>query len=343
MLVSALPLGVVLAEADGTIVFRNAFAQNFVNARHSEALVESALSKLLDDARGGRRLERSVDLYGPPRRNLELRSFPVLEDGNVEGLAVTIEDVTEARRIEDVRRDFIANVSHELKTPVGAIGILAETLSEADDPEVVSRLSDRLHDESHRLGQTIDDLLTLSRIESGERFEPSVVTIDSILTSAVTRVQAAADRAGVSLAREVHDDDLTIVGDERQLSSAIGNLVENAVKYSDAGSTVTLRAEQQGEWLALSVTDNGIGIPEADLDRVFERFYRVDHARRRSTGGTGLGLAIVRHVALNHAGSVDVTSVEGEGSTFTLFLHPRRADELFETNESAPSEVSIHG
>jgi two-component system sensor histidine kinase SenX3 len=219
-----------------------------------------------------------------------------------------------------MRRDFVANISHELKTPVGALVVLAETLAGEDDPSVVSRLASRLQGEADRVARTIDDLLELSRIEAEEAPTREPVPVRVVLAEAADRVGPAADQKGVAVEVIELPERMQIIGDRRQLVSAVYNLLDNAVKYSDAGSSVELSAVTDGTSVDIIVVDHGDGIPVRDLERIFERFYRVDRARSRETGGTGLGLAIVRHVANNHRGDVAVTSAEGEGSTFTLRL-----------------------
>ncbi len=316
---ASLPLGVVVANTGGQIVYRNRVAQQFHDGRHSDVLVDSAIRDLIaivDTAP----IEREIELYGPPRRNLRLERTPIILDDRTVGTTVTVEDVTERRRVETVRRDFVANVSHELKTPVGAIGILAETLSQSDDPAVTTRLADRLQAETLRLGVLIDDLLALSRIESGEHFHDERVEVGQVIGNVVDRVAAVADQRNITLQVVGTDPDLAVQGDRRQLTSAIANLVDNAIKYSDDDSTIVVSTHRQDRRVVIDVRDTGIGIPEADLSRVFERFYRVDPGRGRDTGGTGLGLSIVRHVVLNHGGDIKVDSTEGVGTTFTLFL-----------------------
>jgi two-component system sensor histidine kinase SenX3 len=214
----------------------------------------------------------------------------------------------------------VANISHELKTPVGALGVLAETLAGEHDPDVVARLAERMQQEAFRVARTIDDLLQLSQIEAGELPSRDPVPVHLVLAEAVDRTRAAAEMQGVTLHVDEPSPRLCVVGDRRQLVSALANLCDNAVKYSDRGGAVRLCARTDGTWVEIDVADEGIGIPGNDLERVFERFYRVDRARSRDTGGTGLGLAIVRHVVQNHEGSVTVRSREGEGSTFTLRL-----------------------
>jgi two-component system sensor histidine kinase SenX3 len=228
--------------------------------------------------------------------------------------------VTERRRLEAVRRDFVANISHELKTPVGALALLAETLLNEDDAAVTQRLAERIVTESFRVGRTIEDLLELSRIESGELPRREPVPVDLVVAEAMERIRPAAEQAGIDLVVREPDRRLAVFGDRRQVVSAIYNLLDNAVKYSDPGSAVEVFAATDGREVEIAVRDHGIGIPARDLERVFERFYRVDQARSRQTGGTGLGLAIVRHVMQNHDGSVRVDSRPGDGSTFTLCL-----------------------
>jgi len=310
----AIPQAVLIADADGRVVVRNRVADTFADARHSDALVEAAIDELLTEALAGQAGTRPIDLFGPPRRTLVIAATPLPD-----GALVVVDDISERRRLEATRRDFVANISHELKTPVGAMGLLAETLLAEDDRQVASRLAERIVNEAFRLDRTIEDLLVLSRIEGEEIAAHEPVSTGLLVADAVERIRPAAEQAGIEVAVE-EVDELAIVGDRRQLVSALYNLLDNAVKYSDEGDEVEVRAIAEGSNVVLQVQDHGIGIPKGDLERVFERFYRVDQARSRTTGGTGLGLAIVRHVATNHAGQVRVESRLGEGSTFTLVL-----------------------
>jgi two-component system sensor histidine kinase SenX3 len=266
-------------------------------------------------ARTGAPQERRLELSIPTRRDLLIRGYP-LRDSSVVAI---IEDVSERQRLESVRRDFVANVSHELKTPVGALSLLAEALDGEDDLEVVVRLAARIGQESERLVRIIDDLLDLSRIEAGQPAEPADVPVASVVRESVESIAPVAASLGVVLQFD-EPPAVTVRGDRRDLVSALCNLIDNAVKYSEPGGTVTVKASIDDGRVALAVADTGVGIPARDMERIFERFYRVDRARSRLTGGTGLGLSIVRHVAANHGGTVKVESVEGEGSTFTLSL-----------------------
>ncbi len=317
-----IPQGVIIASETGEIIFRNRVATTFAVARHGEALVSAAIIELIEGALEGRTQQRSLDLFGPPRRTLVVRATPLDDHRRTVGALAVIDDVSERRRLEAVRRDFVANISHELKTPVGALALLAETLAGEEDLDVARRLAERMMTEAFRVGRTIDDLLELTRIEAEEAKTRDPVPVHLVLAEAVERIRPAAEQHGIEIRVAEPRRGLTVVGDRRQLTSAIFNLLDNAVKYSDTGDTVDVRVavSVEGDRLAIEVEDHGIGIPARDLERIFERFYRVDRARSRQTGGTGLGLAIVRHVASNHEGDVRVASHEGEGSTFTLIL-----------------------
>ena len=238
-------------------------------------------------------------------------------------ILVLADDQTAARRIDETRRDFVANISHELKTPIGAIALLAEAVEEAaDDPAAVRKFASRMGIESARLADLVSQIIELSRLQSDNPLvDPEVVDIDEVLTEAVDRRRMDAERnritltvAGISGTR--------VMGSARQLGVAVGNLVENAIAYSDPGARVVVAAHVQArsddDYVEITVSDNGIGIPPAEVDRIFERFYRVDYARSRANGGNGLGLAIVKHIAAIHGGDVAVWSQVGQGSTFTI-------------------------
>jgi two-component system, OmpR family, sensor histidine kinase SenX3 len=313
---SALPHGVLVFDGGGDLVAANAAGRAYVRARHGGVLVEAAVRALLTGLADGEQRRRQVQLAGPPRQAFEIIARR-LEDGTA--TVVAVEDVSERRRLEEVRTDFVTNISHELRTPIGAISLLTETLADEDDPEVVARLARRVHDEAMRVSDTIDDLLVLSRIEAAGP-PVDVVRLGGVFREAAGRVAAAAEERGIRVVPPAAAVDVAVRGDRLQLVSAVYNLLDNAVKYSDPGTTVELDAAADADGVTIEVRDRGIGIPARDLDRVFERFYRVDRARRRGTGGTGLGLSIVRHVVANHGGEVSVSSREGEGSTFRVRL-----------------------
>jgi two-component system, OmpR family, sensor histidine kinase SenX3 len=311
---------IVVVDRSGREIVRNAIARRFVGARTGELLAADALHELLQDALAGRSSEREIQLYGPPPQILQLRVFALRRDGEVVGAVGYMRDISEARRVESVRRDFVANVTHELKTPVGALGLLAETIGTTDDPNVVRQLSERVVREAERLSRIVDDLLDLSTIEAQEAPRRQPLPVRRLVNEAFDLVHAAADAAEVPLRVTPEPPEVQIVCDARQMRSAIVNLLDNAIKYSGPGQPVEIGASLRGDRVALIVRDYGIGIPTRDLERIFERFYRIDRARSRGTGGTGLGLAIVRHIVQAHGGEVDVESCEGEGSQFTLLL-----------------------
>ncbi len=484
--------GVVLCDENGTVVYRNSRANALMTSRHGDAIAAQAVTELLEDAWHEGNAERIIDLYGPPRRTLLVRTQLIDNGRRPLGVIALIEDISERRRLEEVRRDFVANVSHELKTPMGALGLLAETLAAEPDAEVSRRLASRIHTEAFRVTRIIDDLLDLSRIEFEEAPPREPVSVNLVMADAVERVRSTADQRHIQIILNEPSPPVAVLGDRRQLVSAMHALLENAINYSYEDSTITISGELSTDWtppspplgapsttasastasttptatltptptptptpasplegnerttttldnengvtanetsilvdtppgihpsehpgkstepsaiedlmgtppigislseisastssqeqtfkpldtdisnertdisnertetsfsvsnkfddltqdgnspvapdataefeapvvgnqgtVRISVRDEGIGIPSRDLDRIFERFYRVDHGRSRVTGGTGLGLSIVRHVANNHQGWVEVESREGDGSTFTLVL-----------------------
>ncbi len=327
----ALPLGLVLCDEAGGVLFRNAQAETLMASRYGDAIAAQAVTDILSEGWLSGAAEKTIDIYGPPRRTLTIRAS-VIDDGRRPlGVLAVIEDVSERRRLEDVRRDFIANVSHELKTPMGALGLLAETLQFERDPAVAQRLAGRINSEAFRVNRIIEDLLDLSRIEGegSPMREPVPVTL--FVADALERIRTAAEQRRITLDFVEPESSFVIIGDRRQLISAVHALLENAVVYSPEGGKVTVsvrRSEERtgdegetvGPFVEIAIADEGIGIPAKDLERIFERFYRVDPGRARETGGTGLGLSIVRHVAQNHGGNILVDSREGEGSVFTLEL-----------------------
>ena len=311
--------GAVVTDATGRVVARNPVAERFSGARHADALAEEAIDELLDRARHGEPGERELQLFGPPREVLQVRALPLRRGARIVGAAAFVHDLSEIRWVESVRRDFVANVSHELKTPIGALALLSETMAAEASPVVMRQLAQRLLDEADRLARIVDDLLDLSLIEAQEAPVRDSVELPGLLGEAAERVRAAADVTGIPL-RVTEVPQLVVTCDRTQVLSAITNLLDNAVKYSEAGQVVELAAIDEGAYVSVVVRDHGVGIPARDLERIFERFYRVDRARSRTTGGTGLGLSIVRHIAQAHGGDVTVESREGEGSTFRFRL-----------------------
>lgn len=270
---------------------------------------------------------RELDLDLQPRRgstaHVRVRVGPLTS----RFMLILALDQTRERQVEAIRRDFVANVSHELKTPVGAINLLAEAVSEArDEPEAVVRFAARMQSESERLNRLVQQIIDLARLQNDQISENAVVVkVDELVSEACEHSLTESESKDIAIVRDVQPD-LLVHGDRGQLHAAVSNLVENAVAYSPEGSRVAVTARLDGGSVRITVADNGIGIPETELDRIFERFYRVDPARARATGGTGLGLSIVKHVAASNNGSVEVWSEPGAGSTFTLVLPQHRLD-----------------
>lgn len=315
----AMTTGAVIVDADGIELMRNARALPYATGRHGDALVENLIQTSIEDALRGEETDEELRLHGPPEQVLLIVGSPLVEAGELLGAVVLIDDISEQHRLDQVRRDFVANVSHELRTPVGAVSLLAETLEGEQDLSIIATFLDRIQGETARLAGLIDDLLDLSRIEGGIDAETGQVDIGAVVRESAAAVRPAADHKAIELRLNVEDSP-TIVGVESQLRSAVTNLFANAIKYTDIGGLVNGRVAVHGDEVSIVVEDSGIGVPQKDTDRVFERFYRVDRGRAADTGGTGLGLSIVRNVAINHGGRVELTSQEGVGSTFSIIL-----------------------
>ncbi|GAA4659072.1 MULTISPECIES: sensor histidine kinase [Amycolatopsis] len=311
--------GVVVLNRFGDMVLHNDRAETLGLIRDNRA-----------DARARKAAEQVVETDEPVEVDLsplEARGRqPEAVVGHVRPLGdgftvIEAVDHSEAARLEAVRRDFVANVSHELKTPVGAIALLAEAvLDAAEDVEEVRRFGGKILHESTRLGRLVTELIALSRLQGAERLpDLNVVEVDAVVREALGRTKLSAESADIEVTADP-DSDLLIEGDRTLLVTALSNLLENAVAYSPPGSPVSVSRRLVDGMVEIAVTDRGIGIAEEDQQRVFERFYRADKARSRATGGTGLGLAIVKHVAANHGGEVKLWSMPGTGSTFTLRL-----------------------
>lgn len=308
------------------------------------------LLELVREVREGQEL-RVADLQVPLGRGQATVHYAVrVAPLSADLLLALAEDRTAERRLDEVRRDFVANVSHELKTPIGAISLLAEAVQgAADDPEAVQRFGARMGKESARLAEMVQQIIELSRLQSIDPLaRADLVNLDDLFAGVVDRVRVDAEAGQVSL-RIAGEAGLEVYGDAGQLSTAVGNLVENAVLYSDPGAKVAISAhrvaeppgrdgeDEQDRYVEISVSDSGIGIAPEERQRIFERFYRVDFARSRANGGTGLGLAIVKHVVAAHGGTIEVWSQLGEGSTFTIRIPEQgvtdEADEGFAGQE----------
>ncbi len=308
-----LPIGVVIVDAKLDRKLQNMVATAMTGVRYVDILVDQAVDEMLEEVKMAKSGERILEVVAGTTRFIKIRGQAIDQQKAI----VTIEDITEKSRIDTVQTDFVANLSHELKTPIGAVAALADSLNGETETEVVWRLAERIVTESHRMSRIVDDLLDLSRVEFGGTEEWTDIDLGRVLVEVVGTNQHAAKRQGLGLSL-TGSAELLMRGDRAQLVSMFSNLVDNAIKYSEAGGVVSVESATQGDEILVTVTDHGIGIAERDQKRIFERFYRVDKARSRATGGTGLGLSIVRHIVLEHGGSIDVLSEEGVGSTFTV-------------------------
>nr|WP_041843364.1 ATP-binding protein [Actinoplanes friuliensis] len=338
----SLRVGVVVLDAEDEPVLVNPAARAMGLLRSGGAPGTIAAHPILRTLAGQVRrtgVRREVELDLPRGRaggaqaplGLHLRAVAL----NSTHVAVEAADVTESHRLARVRRDFVANVSHELKTPIGALQLLAEALLDAtelpaaeaaeqsEDLIAARRFAERIHHESARMGRLVNELLELTRLQGAEPLPtPEPVALDWVIAEVVDRTRTTASAKGIEVVY-TGPKGSTVYGSDSQVATAVTNLVENAIAYSGEDTQVVLTMREADDWIEIDVTDQGIGIAPHDVDRIFERFYRADQARSRSTGGTGLGLAIVKHIATNHGGRVDVTSTLGGGSTFTLRLPAR--------------------
>ena len=327
---SVLSSSAVVLDSEDRVLRASSAARAFGLVKGDQLLVGELLALARQVRRDGEIREGEIEVsdhkHGDRTTSFAVRVAPLgapLGAAAGGGLVLVLaEDQTESRRVEEVRRDFVANVSHELKTPVGALALLAETVEDAaDDPEAVRRFAGRMRYEASRLTSLVKDLITLSRIQAAEPVpDPAPVKLDAVVAEALDRCRMKAGARGIDLVVTTHKG-LVVEGDEDLLVTALRNLLENAIDYSPEHTRVLLSVRKAAEHtVEISVADQGIGIPERDRERIFERFYRVDPARSRATGGTGLGLAIVKHVTAAHRGNVTVWSKVGAGSTFTLRL-----------------------
>jgi two-component system sensor histidine kinase SenX3 len=342
----SLRVGVVVLDADDVPVLVNPAARAMGLLRAGATPGTVAAHPILRTLAGQVRrtgIRREVELDLPrgqtsgPHAPLGLHLRAVALDSH--HVAVEAADVTEAHRVTRVRRDFVANVSHELKTPIGALQLLAEALLDATDPATndaavtlsddmiaARRFAERIHHESARMGRLVNELLELTRLQGAEPLPaPEPVPLDWVIAEVIDRTRTTATAKRIEIVVEGQRG-MTVYGSDTQIATAVTNLVENAVAYSAEGTKVVVGVGGDDDHVEIDVTDQGIGIAPHDVDRIFERFYRADQARSRATGGTGLGLAIVKHIATNHGGRVDVSSTLGGGSTFTLRLPARPLD-----------------
>ncbi len=327
-----LPIGIVIVDLKLNRRVRNNAAAAMTGVRYVDILVDQAVDAMIDEIKIAKSGNRILEAVAGTTRYFKISGQAMDDQRGI----VTVEDITEKSRINTVQTDFVANLSHELKTPIGAVAALADSLSGETETEVVWRLAERIVTESHRMSRIVDDLLDLSRVEFGGTEEWTDIDLATVLVEVVSTNQYAAKRQGLGLSL-TGSAELLVRGDRSQLISVFSNLVDNAIKYSEIGGIVNVSSTIKGEEIMVSVTDHGIGIAERDQKRIFERFYRVDKARSRATGGTGLGLSIVRHIVLEHGGAIDIRSEEGVGSTFTVRL-PRVS---VKTKDLAKNETGV--
>jgi two-component system sensor histidine kinase SenX3 len=340
-IVALMPLGAAVVDRHRDVVYHNGRAKELglVRERQLDDEAWNAARRTLADG-----ADVEFDLLPgkrqvPGRAGLSVHGQArLLSEEDRRFAVVFVYDHSEYARMEATRRDFVANVSHELKTPVGAMSVLAEALlSSADDPETVRRFGEKVLVEATRLGNMVSELIELSRLQGAERMpDMGAVDVDDVVSEAISRHKVPADNADI-VVRTDDASGLRMHGEQALLVTALANLVSNAIAYSPRGSLVSISRRRRGDNIEIAVTDRGIGIDRKDQERVFERFFRADKARSRATGGTGLGLAIVKHVAANHGGSIGLWSQLGTGSTFTLSI-PAYAGELEPTDLSPERE-----
>jgi two-component system, OmpR family, sensor histidine kinase SenX3 len=319
-LLDEVPIATVALRGDD-VIYANAAAHRLGIVRGTFLVVSELRQTARLVRRDGVHRELAMAL---PAGDLSSGRVPVRAELHSLGgdeVGILVEDQTEAARVEAVRRDFVANVSHEVKTPVGAISLLVEAINQAeDDPGAVAKFVDRIAIETDRLSKLVQELLDLSRLQGGEPLPVmTLISVDDLIADVLDRMQPLPDAKQIRVTAD-GEQGRKVLGDFGQLVMALSNLVANAIAYSGPATRVTIAVKTREEIVEVAVTDEGIGIAQQDLGRVFERFYRVDPARSRQTGGTGLGLAIVKHVTNNHGGEVTVWSTVGVGSTFTLRL-----------------------
>jgi two-component system sensor histidine kinase SenX3 len=316
---SVLSSSAVIVDSDDAVLQASAPAVALGLVRQERLLPEALVELVQHVRRDGQVREADLTIEaGRMLKHIRARVAPLTS----RLVVVLVDDRTEVQRVEAIRRDFVANVSHELKTPIGALNLLAEAVQEAkDDPDAVVRFAGRMQIESERLTRLVQQVIDLARLQNDNASEnPMPVKVAELVSNAAEHSATEAESKSIEIAVSLTDD-AQVRGDRAQLHAAVSNLVENAVRYSPENSRVSVTVDGSvDDTVRISVADRGVGIPSEEIDRIFERFYRVDPARARATGGTGLGLSIVKHVAASHGGSVEVWSEPGTGSTFTLVL-----------------------
>ena len=318
-LVSLIEIPLAIVDGAGDIVAMSPGTQDLGLTKHTR-FASAEVRKIVERVRAtgrpaAKELELSRGPLGGATINLSIRA----DRFGANFVLVVMADKTEMRRLEEVRRDFVANISHELKTPIGAVTLLAEALQQAaDDPDTVRHFAERLSDEASRLSTLTREIIDLSRLQAEEGLEPfELLDLNDVVAAAVDHNQVTARAKGLEIVYG-GDENATVKGDSSRLTMAISNLITNAITYSVPPGRVGIGITHSGQFVEIAVSDNGIGMTPEETERVFERFYRTDQARSRSTGGTGLGLSIVKHIVGHHGGDIKVWSRPNRGSTFTL-------------------------
>lgn len=318
--------GVVLDQSD--LVFKSSPGAAQLGLIANGKLVHLALKDLVEQARAKAvAVEIETEIETGLNKDQTWIHAKAVQFGD-RYVMLLVDDLTESKKLEDTRRDFVANVSHELKTPIGAISLLAEAITGAtEDPVAVTRFAQSLQKESQRLANIVQELIQLSRVQGANLADTiDVVDLGTVIADAIDRNQLLANQNNIRLVSEI-ENSITLQGDYEMLVTAVRNLIENAILYSEPGGQVGVRVKVVHDVAEVTVTDSGIGIPESEQERIFERFYRVDPSRSRQTGGTGLGLSIVKHAASHHKGEIRIFSKVGVGSTFTLRLPVNASEE----------------
>ena len=316
-------------------IFQSAGVSNFGVVRENRVVSEELLALVRVVRRTSQLHRGAIELprgpIGEGKRELTVTVAPLIDSGMI---LVLISDESEYQKVDAIRRDFVANISHELKTPIGALSLLSEAvLGAKNDPEAVVKFASKMQKESRRLTDLVQEIINLSRLQGNDPLISAyAVDVEDIIREAVNQCQTSAEGRNIEIVLgEISNT--TILGDRDQLIMAFQNLIENAINYSPENTKVSVSASIIEGLVEISVADQGIGISESELERIFERFYRIDPARSRETGGTGLGFSIVKHVALNHGGDIKVWSKLNVGSTFALRL-PIAPDESIEEGEN---------
>jgi two-component system sensor histidine kinase SenX3 len=315
--------GATLVIAPGEVaIFTNPEAEQLGILRDGRIQSEELLASIRVVRRTNVKQTGTIEIargpIGEGKREINVTIIPLKAN---ELVLVLLRDESEAQRVHDVRRDFVANISHELKTPIGALSLLSEAvLGAKDDSEAVSKFAARMQIEAKRLTDLVQEIIQLSRVQDSDPLkQPQLLSASEIIRESLDQCRTTADSRQITLTFQESEDAL-ILGDRDQLTMAIHNLIENAINYSPIDTKVAVSTSVENEIITISVADQGIGIPEGEIERIFERFYRVDPARSRETGGTGLGLSIVKHIITKHGGEISVWSAENVGSTFTIRL-----------------------